>query len=355
MLYRSLLVGEDDDTYGEEELVISYNDNVADDDSYLDDEFERYTDDALADNGDKNIDLIQSTWGPLTGPMEYIQQKTRDLLDLYHRYHNPKTYVPSSKMQIDNNDVTRKLDKYEGETKLKARQSLEALNRMKKKSINPLDTVTLKRDSEKRWKKYVEEHTFSLSKSKNVNTISAAQITRYISDMIESKGLSTSREPLIPLEAPQPQGEDEGLGIPNFDEDEFAVELKFKFDQVLTVQVGCSYFGDDNVAIPCTSTNFTELEVDSCILNVTYTYSLVNNGARRLRVFRLLDENFQDIIDQSVILRPNIARNIVLPGEIDLCLFTEVDKKVIAMASRNVGAGIQSLPFSRDEISFTTP
>ena len=127
----------------------------------------------------------------------------------------------------------------------------------------------------------------------------------------------------------------------------------------LDVEIACSYATLDSngtaIDLSCETSNFTELALTECLINVTYTYSLISSAPKRIRVKRLIDESFEDLIDSVQILPPRQTRNIVVVDTIDLCQSSQIEKKVVAIASIVGSGGIQSLPNALNSLEFDTP
>lgn len=121
------------------------------------------------------------------------------------------------------------------------------------------------------------------------------------------------------------------------------------------IELTCALFNDeDGIEYSCESTNFTQLQYDQCDMQLNYTYTVTNQFNESILLQRLIDESFQDVIQQSQIINAGSNISITEVGSIDICKGQEHTKQVVAIASLADGSG-QSLPFARDTITFETP
>ena len=104
-----------------------------------------------------------------------------------------------------------------------------------------------------------------------------------------------------------------------------------KSSLTLSVDIQCSHHHELNGPLNCESTNFTSLIFDRCNIGVNYTYSITNKNNESVRVLHLIDESFDNIVDQSQIIEPNTEVSFLVGDEINICEDLYITKQVVAI------------------------
>lgn len=100
------------------------------------------------------------------------------------------------------------------------------------------------------------------------------------------------------------------------------------------------------------------MEVDSCSINVTFSYTVINGHDQRVRTTFLLDETLKNIIDQSQLIDPNSTIIIDVEDEINICeTSAKIVKQIVSTGElidedNNI---IGTLPVTRDSILIEVP
>ena len=120
------------------------------------------------------------------------------------------------------------------------------------------------------------------------------------------------------------------------------------------IEMSCAFFtGENNTEYNCESTNFTELQLNQCDIELNYTYIITNKANKTVLLNRLIDDSFQDLVDQSQVIDADSKLNITTTESIDICEAQTYTKTVVAIPTF-IDSG-EDLPFARDTITFATP
>ena len=120
--------------------------------------------------------------------------------------------------------------------------------------------------------------------------------------------------------------------------------------------MACSYIGEDNIQYSCESVEFSELEFDTCQVDVNYTYSIRNRSDKNAKLDSFLDEDLVEVFDDGQVrtLGKKSVTEIQTNGTIDICEGNSKEtKKILAIASPLSGGA--SLPFAQDSIIVQFP
>ena len=127
---------------------------------------------------------------------------------------------------------------------------------------------------------------------------------------------------------------------------------------VSTKITNCSYrHPENNFTIDCESTNFTSLVFNQCNVEVGFDYTVVNNSTKKINVLSLVDESFQNNIDESFTLPQMMRKDFFdVKEDIDICSDTTITKKLVLIGeSINNNGAIKRLPLISDTVSFQSP
>ena len=121
----------------------------------------------------------------------------------------------------------------------------------------------------------------------------------------------------------------------------------------LFIEMSCAFFtGENNTEYSCESTNFTQLQSNQCDIELNYTYNITNTANETVLLNRIIDESFQDLIDQSLIIDAG-SKLYKRIEPTDICEEQIYTKQVVAIAT-SIDSD-EELPFARDNIRFQTP
>lgn len=110
-----------------------------------------------------------------------------------------------------------------------------------------------------------------------------------------------------------------------------------------------------NMLYPCESTNFTNLEYNQCEITLVFTYAFENKAESSIRLQRLVDDNFNDVIDQSQLIEGNSEVSIQRSETYDICSSRFGRKRVVAITEFAQGSVVTALQSFKDEINFQAP
>ncbi len=121
----------------------------------------------------------------------------------------------------------------------------------------------------------------------------------------------------------------------------------------LSVSISCVYTDDDTVDYSCQSTNFTDLEYTQCNLRVLYIYTITNHRDITVQLEQLIDENFSNIIYESMLIEGQTSITIRQIETLDICTTRIRDRRVAAIAQSV--SDKSPLPLAHNAIQFQTP
>jgi hypothetical protein len=167
-----------------------------------------------------------------------------------------------------------------------------------------------------------------------------------------SEMINTNNRPLLSIITPE-------IPTPTSSPSDFESGLQprpQRQDDKFYMEIDCIHTDKNSTEYSCQSTNFTELELDECQVNVTFTYTIVNKRNKKIRLNKLINESFEDILKpkQNPIIRGKNKVSIVVHDSIDVCENTKVERQAVAM-SAYAGENGKSLPILRESINFQTP
>ena len=121
----------------------------------------------------------------------------------------------------------------------------------------------------------------------------------------------------------------------------------------------CIYTDINGTQVTCESQNFTDLELDTCDVNVDYTYSIINSSNQTATLDYILDESLSEIAinsdGSSSLLENNTVNTFQVTGVIDICQGDDsITKKVLAIASP-VDPSSDKLPYAEDFLTIQPP
>lgn len=132
----------------------------------------------------------------------------------------------------------------------------------------------------------------------------------------------------------------------------------FSKNPPLLVDVQCTFRNSDGVRLACESSNFTELEINTCEIDVSYTYSVMNKSEKDAKLNYLFDETLREIVvdtGSDIILENNVVKKLRTTGVIDVCQGDdEITKKVLAIASP-IDDSSENLPYAEDILTIQPP
>ncbi len=104
----------------------------------------------------------------------------------------------------------------------------------------------------------------------------------------------------------------------------------------ISLTMECSYSIDSHEAVSCDSKEFSEIQFSECSINLNYKFSVINRSDQMVILKSLLDESFDDIIDQTHVLDSNSVTDIHRMSVFNICqgsIGSEITKKAVAIAS----------------------
>ncbi len=113
----------------------------------------------------------------------------------------------------------------------------------------------------------------------------------------------------------------------------------------------------EDVEYSCLSQNFTDLVYEECNLKLLYTYTITNFLDETLRLQRLIDENFNNIIYQSRLIESSSSISIDQVETFDICATRAGRRRAVVIADiaqESGGDGIH-LPAISNELQFQSP
>lgn len=131
-------------------------------------------------------------------------------------------------------------------------------------------------------------------------------------------------------------------------------------DDIFSVSISCAHEtideNNDLVRYSCESTDFTNLEYSDCALELLYTYTITNKAKEPIRLRTLIDENFNDIAEQSMLIDSGSITTVDQTDFFDICTTRKVEKRVVALADlvQESGSTVSLKPV-RDVLHFQTP
>ena len=130
-------------------------------------------------------------------------------------------------------------------------------------------------------------------------------------------------------------------------------------DEAFSMTISCVHEANEgdgnNVIHPCESTNFTNLVYNQCDINLTFIYDFQNRAESSVRLRRLIDDKFNDVIDQSQLIEGNSEVSIQRSETFNICSSRYGHKSVVAIIELVQGSEVMALPPSKGEINFQTP
>lgn len=153
------------------------------------------------------------------------------------------------------------------------------------------------------------------------------------------------RKPLIPLFVAPPQLKKDTT----INSNRFYTQLSCTFQD-----------SQSNNFYSCESSNFTSLQFDQCQINVTYTYTVVNQRNQTTSLNRLIDGSFNDIIDETLVLETGSEISYEVNNTIDICNNIQITQRVVGIATffdstMNGNENNGSTQFARASITYQTP
>ncbi len=130
-----------------------------------------------------------------------------------------------------------------------------------------------------------------------------------------------------------------------------------RMDTGVSTKISCSYRNpENNDEIDCESTNFTALIFNQCNVEVNYKYTVFNNSSQTVNVISLVDESFQNNIDESFILPSRTEFLTEVKDDIDICTYSKITKQV-ALIGQSIGNNgtLEKFPLAPDTITFRSP
>lgn len=119
----------------------------------------------------------------------------------------------------------------------------------------------------------------------------------------------------------------------------------------ISLQMSCKHVRS-GVTYDCSSTSFTRLPFDSCIIPLTYTYTINNTSNDKVRLISLVDESLIPLIREHMTIGPNKAVVVEDSQDVNICSNPTL-KKGLAIAIPE--ASCSTSAEARDDLTINFP